>query len=203
MLFVGALPVDPPSGDSNNSGMATEKMRARKVLITVGKKIADARRAKGWTRTQLARKAHVTVATVRGCETGAKVTQMEKMRQIAEALGLSLKRLETDETTDPRVRNWWDEDYVIGSWYHEAPRALKNRIWALQDTTGASTALLDPQFLPLLDRWAALNQRQKTFILSNFQFAIQHPDQFRLDDEETGSRDATTSPHDAKIRGPR
>jgi transcriptional regulator with XRE-family HTH domain len=190
--------VDPDLDDPNNADMP--KAKARRALLAVGIKIRDARLAKGWSRTFLARKAQVTVATIRGCETGTKATQLDKLGRIAAAVGTSLKRLETDETADPRVRNWWDEDYVIGQWFHNAPRQLKNRIWALQDTPEAAAALLDPQFLPLLDGWAALTQHQKTFILSNFAFIKNHPDSLSTD-VDTGSSDGPT-PLDPKTREP-
>lgn len=186
--------------DGPNNGAEMPKAKTRKTLQALGLKVRDARLAKGWTRTLLARKAHVTVATVRGCETGTKVTQTEKLLRIAAALGLSMKRLESDETIDPRVQNWWEEDYIIGKWFHDAPRALKNRIWALQETPEASAALLDPQLLPLLDGWAALTQPQKTFILSNFNYIKSHPDSLRTD-VDTGSSDGPT-PLDPKARDP-
>jgi len=196
-LLPEAPGVDPDPGDPNNAEMP--KAKARKALLALGKKIAEARLAKHWSRTTLARKAHVTVATVRGCETGTKVTQTERVHRIAEALGLSMKRLESDDTIDPRVRNWWEEDYVIGNWYHDAPRPLKNRIWALQEVTEAGAALLDPQFLPLLDGWAALTQQQKTFILSNFHYIKTHAESLRTE-VDTGSSDDPTPP-DPKNRG--
>ena len=99
------------------------KDRARKTaLLAIGKKIRAERMGKGWNRTTLARRAGVTVATVRGCEEAAKATQPDKFKALARALGVSLQRLEADDSKDPRVKDWYDEDYGIGRWYHEAPR---------------------------------------------------------------------------------
>lgn len=197
-LLPSAHSVAPHAEDLNNADMkAKEQAQARRVLQNLGTKIKQARMAKGWTRTKLARKAVVTVATIRGCEDGTKVTQPAKIKDIALALGLSARRLEADDTKDPRVKNWTDEDYEIGNWYHHAPRALKIRIWALQEVTDVGTALTDPQFVQLLEGWPRLEQAQKNFVLSSFQYIQKNPDAH----DDTGGVDAL-APADPKIRRP-
>jgi transcriptional regulator with XRE-family HTH domain len=167
--------------------------RARALLVALGKKITTLRLHKSWNRTTLAKKAGVTITTLRGLETGTKVTQPDKLRQIAAALGTSLKQLEADDTSDPRVRQWTDEDYVIGNWYHNAPRPLKNRLWALQELPDAGAALLDPDFAIVLERWPALTQPQRIMLLNNLSFLKRH-------EPEAGGVDAAAP--DAKTRGP-
>lgn len=174
-LCVEASDVDPSPEAPNNPGMAKEQTR-RAFLEAIGKKVGRARLAKGWNRTTLARRAKVTVATIRACEEATKSTQPDKLKAIAVALGMSRQRLEADETKDPRVKGWHDEDYEIGRWYHEAPRQLKNRLWALYETGEAvAVAMLDPQFLPLLEGWTSLSQHQKSFVLSNYQYIRANP----------------------------
>lgn len=190
--------VAPQDGGANNSEMQkTKEAHARKALQALGKKIEDLRVGKRWNRTTLAHKAGVTIATVRGLEDGTKVTQPKKLRAVAQALGVSVKRLETDDTKDPRVKNWSDEDYEIGNWYHNAPRALKNRIWALQELVDAHVALLDAQFAPLLDGWAKLDQDQKNFVLNSFRFMAKPA----AASDDIGGVDAL-APADPKVRGP-
>ncbi len=186
------------AGDSNTDTMSKEQAFARRALQALGKRVERLRRDKSWNRTTLAKKAGVTVATIRGCEEGTKVTQPDKLRLIATGLGMSVKRLvEGDETKDPRVRHWTDEDYEIGNWYHNAPRALKNRIWALQELADAGAALVDPQFGALLDGWSKLTQPQKNFVLSGFVYIQKNPNH----DDDTGGVDALATA-DPKTRGP-
>jgi len=182
----------------NNAEMqkAKDRAQARRALVALGERIAGMRRQKGWNRTTLAHRAQVTVATIRGCEQGTKVTQPEKLNAIAHALGISVKRLEADEK-DPRVKNWTDEDYEIGNWYHNAPRQLKNQIWALQTIADAGKAVTDPQFIPLLDGWARLTQAQKTFVLNALDYIKTRPDA----DESAGGGNAVAAT-DPKTRGP-
>ena len=163
----------------------------------MGERVEALRRQKGWNRTTLARRAEVTVATIRGCEDGTKVTQPEKLRLIAKALGVAPTRLEADER-DPRVKHWSDEDYEIGNWYHNAPRHLKNRLWALQEITEAGIALMDLQFTALLEGWAQLTQDQKVFVLNSFNYIKEHP---RANDEVPGGANAVAAA-DPKTRGP-
>jgi len=180
--------------------MPTSKDRAlkRAGLRALGQRVATLRRAKGWNRTTLARKAGVTVATVRGCEDGTKVTQPEKLQQLVDALGVPLRKLEVDEA-DPRVKHWTEEDYEIGNWYHHAPRQVKHRIWALQESTGTARALLDPQFAELLEGWMTLTQEQKSFVLRTFDFIRRNPD---VDGGKRGGTDETDAARDPKARGP-
>jgi len=144
-------------------------------LQAQGLRVKKLRLDKGWNRTLLARKAGVTISTVRTCEEGSKNTQPEKLKAIASALGVSAKRLEADDSKDPRVKGWHDEDYEIGAWFHHAPRALKNRIWQLHEITTAGAALTDAQFIVLLEAWPTLEQDQKNYILSNYRFIITNP----------------------------
>ena len=178
----------------NNTDMT--KAQGRKTLQALGKKVEELRLLKRWNRTTLAKKAGVTIATVRGLEDGTKVTQPTKLRLVAAALGVSVKRLEADDTSDPRIRNWSDEDYEIGGWYHNAPRALKNRLWALHELADVGAALLDPQFVALLEDWPRLDQEQKNFILNSFGYIKK-----RVDDDTAGGVDALAS-LDTKTRGP-
>jgi len=181
---------------------AKEQASARRVLQALGKRVERLRfEIKGCNRTTLAKKAGVTVATVRACETGRKVTQPDKLSAIAKALGVSVKRLEADDTKDPRLKNWSDEDYEIGLWYHHAPRALKNRIWALQEVGGAGVALTDPQFVALLEAWTKLTPDQKNFVLNSFHFVQKQLDKQTDSDDDTGGVDAL-APADSKTRGP-
>jgi ribosome-binding protein aMBF1 (putative translation factor) len=190
--------VAPPAEAPNNAGMqrAKEKAHIRTALRALGERVEGFRRQKGWNRTTLAERAGVTVTTIRGCEEGTKVTQPEKLRAIARALGIAPARLEADEK-DPRVKHWSDEDYEIGNWYHNAPRHMKNRVWALQELTEAGKALTDPQFVPLLDGWAALTQEQKAFVLNSYHYIKEHPKA----DHASGGIDALAST-DPKTRGP-
>src|SRR5262245_46462337 len=192
--FPPASSIAEPGEHLNNPEMPPAKVR--RVLHALGERVMTLRLAKGWNRTFLARRAGVTVATIRGCEEGTKVTQPEKLRGIAHALGVATKRLEADEK-DPRVRHWTDEDYEIGNWYHNAPRALKNRVWALQELTEAGKALTDPQFTALLDGWAALTQEQKVFILNSFDYIRKLPNA-----TETGGGAHALAAADPKVRGP-
>ena len=167
---------------------------ARAGWRAIGERVEALRRARGWNRTSLAARAEVTVTTIRGCENGTKVTQPEKLRAIAKALGVPMSRLEVDEK-DPRVKHWNDEDYEIGNWYHNAPRAMKNRVWALQELTDAAAALIDPLFQTLLATWPALTHTQKVYVLG------------ALDWIKTRSIDDGESPHaatepDSKTRHP-
>jgi transcriptional regulator with XRE-family HTH domain len=149
------------------------RSQVRAGLQTLGKKITQLRLQKGWNRTTLAQKAGVTITTLRGLETATKVTQPDKLRAVATALGVTVKRLETDDTSDPRVRHWTDEDYEIGTWYHHAPRQVKQRLWALQEQP--ASALLDPQFAPLLEGWPHLTAQQKAFVLHTLSYFRDNP----------------------------
>ena len=175
--------------------MAKAKAQARAGWRALGERVTQLRRQRGWNRTTLATRARVTVTTIRGCEEGTRVTQPIKLRAIAAALGVALHRLEVDDK-DPRVKHWTDEDYEIGNWYHNAPRGVKNRIWALHELPDAHQALSDPQFLPLVDGWATLTHEQKVFVLNSFGYIKQHPA-----NDDTGGLDAVT-PFDPKTRGP-
>lgn len=179
---------------SNNPGMS--KAIARKALQAQGARIALWRREKGWNRTTLAKRAAVTVTTIRGCEQGTKVTQPEKLRAILKALGRSLASLELDNK-DPRVTHWTDEDYAIGNWYHNAPRAVKNWLWALQDISEVNQVLTDPLFVQLLEGWSPLTQDQKLFVLHTFDYIKKTP----KTDDTSGGGDALAAA-DPKTRGP-
>jgi transcriptional regulator with XRE-family HTH domain len=166
------------------------------MLQQLGERVAQVRRQKGWNRTTLARKAAVTVTTLRGCEDGSKVTQPDKLQAIAKALGVPVSRFEIDER-DPRVKHWTDEDYEIGNWYHNAPRALKNRVWALHDVGEAGQALMDPLFAAVLENWATLTAEQKQFVLNAFAFVLQPRS------TKDGGLDALSAATlDPKTRGP-
>jgi len=172
------------------------RARARTHLQALGKKVERLRLQKGWNRTTLADKAGVTITTIRGVETATKVTQPEKLRQIATALGTTLKHLEADDSKeDPRVRQWTDEDYDIGNWYHNAPRQLKNQVWALHEVTGAGAALLDPQFATLLEGWPKLSQQDKVFVLNSLTYILQHPS------ADPGGADAVAPTDSSRTRG--
>jgi transcriptional regulator with XRE-family HTH domain len=164
-----------PAPDSpNNPGMAKERALARKALQALGERVEQLRKQKGWTRTTLARRAEVTVATIRGCEQGSKVTQPDKLRAIARALGVTPNRLEVDDK-DPRVKQWTDEDYEVGNWYHNAPRSMKNQLWAwLEAGPAASHALSDPLLLEIVTTWSTLTQEQKVILL-NFYNVFRSP----------------------------
>lgn len=175
------------------------RLRARQTLIAQGKRVQKLRLDKGWNRTTLASKAGVTVTTLRGCETGVKVTQPDKLRKIATALGVSLKRLEADETLDARVRHWTTEDYEIGNWYHNAPRSVKNWIWALQETpqAAAAAALGDPHFLRLLHEWVQLTPWERSWVLKALEQVAKNSPQ-----QSEGGQDALVPAPEPKIRGP-
>jgi len=170
--------------------------KGRRALQLLGDRVRQLRIAKGWTRTLLARRAQVTVATIRGCEEGTKVTQPEKLGLIAHALGVSTRRLEIEEK-DPRIRNWTDEDFEIGNWYHNMPRQLKNRIWSLYEVPDAGHAVTDPQFTVLLEGWAALTQAQKVFVLNSFDYIKKLPNA-----DDTGGFPHALASADPKVRGP-
>jgi transcriptional regulator with XRE-family HTH domain len=181
-----------------NPGMVS-RLRARQALVAQGKRVQKLRVDKGWSRTTLAAKAGVTVTTIRGCETAVKVTQPEKLRKIATALGISLKRLEaSDETQDARVRHWTTEDYEIGNWYHNAPRSVKNWMWALQETPQAAVAAAfdDPHFLRLLQDWVQLTPWERSWVLKALDLAKNKPQQ------SEGEHDAFVPPPEPKVRGP-
>jgi transcriptional regulator with XRE-family HTH domain len=192
--LLNAPPVAPPVGASDTA--ADMPPSRRRSLQQLGERVTDLRRQKGWNRTTLARKAAVTVTTLRGCEEGSKVTQPDKLRAIAKALGVSVSRFEADER-DPRVKHWTDEDYEIGNWYHNAPRQLKNRVWALHDVGEAGHALMDPQFAGLLEGWANLTAEQKQFVLNALAFVL------KPRSSNDGGLDALSAATlDPKTRGP-
>jgi transcriptional regulator with XRE-family HTH domain len=200
LSFPSADGVVPPEGPLNNPGMP--KKGSRPYLQALGGRIKAMRDAKGWSRTVLARRAHVTVATLRGCEEGTKVTHSEKLQAIAHALGVTTRRFESDEK-DPRVRHWTDEDYEIGGWYHNAPRALKNQIWALQEVPEAGHTLMDPQFAPLLEHWATLSQEQKVFVLNALDYIRRVPNGLpNATDTTTGGALHALAATDRRIREP-
>jgi len=193
-LFSEPAPVVVPSDGANNPEMAT-----RRGLARLGQRVLHFRNLKGWNRTTLARKAGITVTTLRGCEDATKVTQPDKLRRIAKALGLTPQRLEADEA-DTRVQHWNDEDYEIGAWFHNAPRQLKNRIWALQELTETGRALLDPQFVTLLEGWTALTDMQKASLLNMYEFFRRKP-AAEVTPDGGGGIDALAAT-DPKVRGP-
>jgi transcriptional regulator with XRE-family HTH domain len=167
-------------------------------LVAQGKRVQKLRLEKGWNRTTLATKAGVTVTTIRGCETGIKATQPEKVRKIATALGVSQKRLEADDTPDSRVRHWTTEDYEIGNWYHNAPRSVKNWIWTLQETpqAAAAAAFDDPHFLRLLQEWVHLTPWERSWVMKALDLAKNKPQQ------PEGGHDAFAPAPEPKVRGP-
>lgn len=189
-----------PAECSNNVEMkrAQEKARKRAGLRAVGQRLEALRRQKGWNRTTLATRAGVTIATVRGAEDGTKVTQPEKLQRIMDALGTSLRKLEAEES-DPRVKNWTEEDYAIGSWYHHAPRMLKQRIWAMHEADDIVRAMIDPQLSALLEGWMKLTHDQKVFVLNGYEYIRKAP--ANVDVRGGGTADVVTSP-DPKARGP-
>jgi transcriptional regulator with XRE-family HTH domain len=159
-----------PAPDSpNNPGMAKERALARKALQALGERVEQLRKQKGWTRTTLARRAEVTVATIRGCEQGSKVTQPEKLRAIARALGVTPNRLDVDDK-DPRVKQWTDEDYEVGNWYHNAPRAMKNQIWGWLEASATGHPFNDPLFMEIVTGWNTLTQDQRIMIVNLYGF---------------------------------
>lgn len=174
------------------------RLRTRQNLIAQGKRVQKFRLDKGWNRTTLATKAGVTVTTIRGCETATKSTQPDKLRKIATALGVSVKRLEADETEDVRVRSWTTEDYEIGNWYHNAPRSVKNWIWALQETpqAAAAAAFGDPHFLRLLHEWVQLTPWERSWVIKALDVAKTSPPQ------SEGGRDVLVPATEPKVRGP-
>jgi transcriptional regulator with XRE-family HTH domain len=177
--------------------MPKGKEVARAGWRAIGERVQALRRAKGWNRTSLAARAEVTVTTIRGCEEGTKVTQPDKLRAIAKALGVPMSRLEVDEK-DPRLKHWNDEDYEIGNWYHNAPRAVKNPIWVLHEIADAGSALTDPMFLSLLAIWPALTQTQKVYLLNALDWLRNRS---TTETGEIGGADAIPSVH-AKVRNP-
>jgi len=183
---------------ATEQAQARERAQTRRTLQALGKRVEKRRLEKGWNRTTLARKSGVTIATIRACEQGTKATHATKLALIARALGWTPRQLEADDAKDPRLTNWNDDDYEIGNWYHNAPRALKNQIWALRELGDVNAALLDPQFLALLERWPKLDQPHKNLVIHSFTFIT--PTRSRPDDD-TGGVDAPPSP-DTKIRGP-
>jgi transcriptional regulator with XRE-family HTH domain len=195
--LLSTLPtVAPPSAAPDNDEVA-KQIHTRKTLQALGQRVKELRLKKGWSRTTLATRAEISIATVRACETGRKVTQAEKIKAIALALGVSTKRLDADDTGDPRVKHWNDEDYEIGNWYHNAPRPLKNRLWALHEIAEAGAALLDPHFAAILESWAHLTAIQKNYVLNGFRFVQDNP----AVDAALGGADASTTTQ-PKIRGP-
>lgn len=192
-LLPSAAGVAPTAAASNNADMANT---ARAGWRAIGERVAQLRRSRGWNRTTLAARARVTVTTIRGCEDATRVTQPDKLRAIAKALGVPVQRLEVDDK-DPRVKHWTEEDYEIGNWYHNAPRALKNRLWALQEMTDVGQALTDPQFARVLETWASLTQDQKVIVLNALDLILHK----RPATTGSGGVDAV-SPFDPKARGP-
>jgi transcriptional regulator with XRE-family HTH domain len=186
--------LEPNHNTTEMPKASRENVRA--VLLALGKRVKDHRLKKGWTRTTLATRANVSVATVRGLEDATKTTQPKKLERIAHALSIPVKRLEEDDTKDPRVRGWTDEDYEVANWYHHAPRQLKNRVWALQEVPNPGAALTDPQFTPLLEHWATLTQEQKNFVLNAFRYIQAHPL------AESGGVDGGAAAIDPQVRSP-
>jgi len=190
-LFPEAPRLVAPDDGSNNAEMV------KRDLTRVGQRVRHFRNLKNWNRTTLAKKAGITITTLRGCEDGSRVTHSDKLQAIAKALGIALHRLEVEET-DRRIQHWNEEDYEIGAWYHNAPRQLKNRIWALQEITEAGRALLDPQFVTLLESWTRLTDAQKAILLNTLDFFRKSS----VDETPGGGGIDALAAADPKTRGP-
>jgi transcriptional regulator with XRE-family HTH domain len=61
------------------------------MLLLLGKKIRELRKAKGWTQAQLASAANITPEYISKIETGAKSASIMTLDSIAKALSVELK----------------------------------------------------------------------------------------------------------------
>lgn len=67
-----------------------------KVELLLGRRIAEARRAHGWSQSQLAERVGVTLETISRLERGATMPSITRISKIAEVLGVSLSTLARD-----------------------------------------------------------------------------------------------------------
>ncbi|MBQ8600892.1 MAG: helix-turn-helix transcriptional regulator [Clostridia bacterium] len=100
---------------------------------TTGKRIAEQRKAKGWTQKDIAEQLHVSVAAVSKWERGLNYPDLSLMEQLAELLDISVSKLLglEHESTDPVIRN------MIELSVHEKEsrfRALCRRLYILAGT---------------------------------------------------------------------
>ena len=63
---------------------------AVEMLLNLGKKIRELRKARGWTQAQLANAANITPEYLSKIETGAKPASIITLRKIASALSMEL-----------------------------------------------------------------------------------------------------------------
>ena len=68
--------------------------------MSIGNRIKTIRKARGWTKTQLAKKSGVATITVSQYETGKRQPRLEQLQSIAEALGVSWFYLSTGKPYD-------------------------------------------------------------------------------------------------------
>ena len=67
-----------------------------KVEVLIGKRIAEARRAHGWTQAELAGRVGTAWETISRLERGTSMPSLSRISQIAEVLGVSLSSLARD-----------------------------------------------------------------------------------------------------------
>ena len=65
----------------------------QQLAVIVGKKIRTRRKRKRWSQAKLAELAGVSKDTVKSYEQGRRLAQMDKARDLAEALGVPLSEL--------------------------------------------------------------------------------------------------------------
>lgn len=79
------------------------------MTTTVGARIAEARKAKGWTQEELAEQTSLTVRTIQRLENQTNTPRLHTLRSIAQALAIPFETIYTlpDETKSelPRVRS--------------------------------------------------------------------------------------------------
>jgi transcriptional regulator with XRE-family HTH domain len=92
--------------------------------------------AKAMSQIALAKKARVSVGCLQGLETGARATRDKNLKKIADAIGLTVAELTSDETEtstiirDPRGYHLSDEDYAIAHLFHDAHTEVRVQVKA-------------------------------------------------------------------------
>ena len=74
------------------------------LLGQVGARLRAARKARGWTLDELARRASISASTLSRLESGKRQAGLELLVPLTRQLGIRVDDLIADEAPDPRVR---------------------------------------------------------------------------------------------------
>jgi transcriptional regulator with XRE-family HTH domain len=89
------------------------------ILLLLGKKIRELRKAKGWTQAQLASAANITPEYISKIETGAKPASIMTLEKIAHVLSLELKIYFEDHNEAEKKRTL---DRILKGLEHKSER---------------------------------------------------------------------------------